>query len=142
MATICGRRFGREVVGHGTSIAAVPRDRLVKLAVIGTAAGAFSGLFGVGGGIVIVPLLIFWLAYGERRAAGTSLAAIAVIALIAVVVQAAYGNVDVGKALVVGAPAVAGVLAGTSIQQRLPERAVSLVFALLLVAIAIELLIP
>lgn len=119
----------------------MPRDRLLKLAVIGTAAGAFSGLFGVGGGTVIVPLLIFWLAYGERLATGTSLTAIVVIALFAVIGQAAYGNVDVVKGLLVGVPAVAGVVAGASLQQRLPERAVSLLFALLLVAIAAELLI-
>ena len=42
-------------------------------------AGLFSGLFGVGGGIVIVPLLVLWLGYDERRATGTSLAAIVVI---------------------------------------------------------------
>ena len=50
--------------------------RLLRLAVAGTAAGAFSGLFGVGGGVVMVPLLILWLGYGEREATGTSLAAI------------------------------------------------------------------
>ncbi len=55
-------------------------SRLLRLAVIGSVAGAFSGLFGVGGGTVIVPLLILWFAYGEREATGTSLAAIAVIA--------------------------------------------------------------
>ena len=57
-----------------------------KLAVIGTAAGAFSGLFGVGGGTVIVPLLILWFAYGEHEATGTSLAAIVVIALLGAIV--------------------------------------------------------
>jgi uncharacterized membrane protein YfcA len=119
-----------------------PHDRLLKLAVIGTAAGAFSGLFGVGGGTVIVPLLILWLAYGERLATGTSLAAIVVIALLAVAGHAAYGNIDVVEGLVVGAPAVAGVVAGASLQQRIPERAVSLLFAVLLLAIAVELLIP
>jgi len=116
-------------------------SRLAKLAVIGTAAGAFSGLFGVGGGTVIVPLLIFWFAYGEHEATGTSLAAIVVIAALGVIVQGAYGNVDVGKGLLVGIPAVGGVLAGTSLQQRLSGRAVSLLFAALLVAVAIDLLV-
>src|SRR5436190_24193249 len=54
--------------------------RTSKLAVIGTAAGLFSGLFGVGGGTVIVPLLVLWFGYGEREATGTSLAAIGIIA--------------------------------------------------------------
>jgi len=120
----------------------VPRDRLLKLALIGTAAGAFSGLFGVGGGTVIVPLLLFWLAYGEREATGTSLAAIVVIALLAAAGQGLYGNVDPGEALLIAGPAVAGVVLGTGLQQRLPERAVSLLFALLLLVIAVELAIP
>ena len=112
---------------------------MLRLAAIGTAAGAFSGLFGVGGGTVIVPLLILWLGYGERLATGTSLAAIIVIALYAVIAQGAYGNVDLAKGMLVGVPAVAGVILGTSLQQRLPQRAVSLLFALMLLAIAIEL---
>ena len=120
----------------------MPRDRLLKLALIGTAAGAFSGLFGVGGGTVIVPLLIFLLAYGEREATGTSLAAIVVIALLASLAQGLYGNVDPGWALLIAVPAVAGVVLGTGLQQRLPERAVSLLFAVLLLVIATELAIP
>jgi uncharacterized membrane protein YfcA len=51
----------------------------VRLAAIATAAGAFSGLFGVGGGTIIVPLLVLWFGYEHREATGTSLAAIAVI---------------------------------------------------------------
>jgi uncharacterized membrane protein YfcA len=117
------------------------RDRILKLAAIGTAAGAFSGMFGVGGGTVIVPLLIFWLAYGEREATGTSLAAIVAIALLAAIAQGAYGNVALAKAAVVGIPAVGGVIAGTALQQRVSERAISLVFALLLVVVAVELLV-
>lgn len=115
--------------------------RLAKLAVIGTAAGAFSGLFGVGGGTVIVPLLILWLAYREHEATGTSLAAIALIAFLGAIVQGAYGNVDVDKGVLVGLPAIGGVLAGTALQQRLSERAVSLLFAGLLVVVAIDLLV-
>ena len=115
---------------------------MVKLAAVGTAAGVFSGLFGVGGGTVIVPLLVLWLGYGERLATGTSLAAIVVIAVLAAGAQALYGNVDVLKGLLVGVPAVGGVIAGTALQQRLPQRAVSLLFAALLVVIAVELIVP
>jgi uncharacterized membrane protein YfcA len=126
----------------GTSIAGVARDRLLKLAAIATAAGAFSGLFGVGGGTVIVPLLIFWFAFGEREATGTSLAAIVLIALFAAVAQGLYGNVDLLEGMLVGIPAVGGVVVGTALQQRLPERTISLLFAALLVVIALELAIP
>ena len=120
----------------------VPRHRLLKLALIGTAAGVFSGLFGVGGGTVIVPLLVLWLGFGERVATGTSLAAIVVIAFLAAVVQALYGNVDAGEAALVGIPAIGGVIAGAAVQQRIGERTVSLLFAILLLATAIELIVP
>jgi uncharacterized membrane protein YfcA len=116
--------------------------RRVKLALIATAAGAFSALFGVGGGTVIVPLLILWLGYGPHEATGTSLAAIAIIAVFAVGAHATYGNVDVGDGLLVGMPAIAGVVAGTALQQRMTGRAISLLFAALLVVVALILLIP
>jgi uncharacterized membrane protein YfcA len=119
----------------------MPAGRLAKLALVGTAAGAFSGLFGVGGGTVIVPLLILWFGYTPHVATGTSLAAIAVIAVFAVVTHGLYGNVDVVKGALVGVPAVAGVIVGTSLQQRLSGRAVSLMFSALLVGVAVELLI-
>lgn len=118
----------------------MPRERLIKLAVIGTLAGIFSGLFGVGGGTIVVPLLIIWLGYGEREATGTSLVALTIIASVAAITQAFYGNVDVAKGLAVGVPAVFGIVAGTAFQQRISQRTVSLVFAALLVALAIQLL--
>jgi uncharacterized membrane protein YfcA len=116
----------------------VTRDRLLKLVAIGTTGGFFSGLFGVGGGTVIVPLLILWLAYGEREATGTSLLAIVLIGAYGTIAQAIYGNVDPANAAVVGIPALAGVVAGAAVQQRIPQRAVALLFAALLLATAIE----
>jgi uncharacterized membrane protein YfcA len=117
----------------------VSTDRLLRLAVIATAAGTFSGLFGVGGGTVIVPLLVLWFGFGERLATGTSLAAIIVIGAFAAGAQAIYGNVDPAKAALVGVPALAGVVAGTAVQQRVPQRAISGLFSVLLLVIAAEL---
>ncbi len=108
----------------------------MRLAAIATVAGAFSGLFGVGGGAIIVPLLVLWLGYGQREATGTSLAAIVIIGALAAAAHAAYGNVDLAKGLLVAAPAIAGVLAGTAIQQRISERAVAGAFIVLLLASA------
>ncbi len=108
----------------------------MRLAAIATAAGVFSGLFGVGGGAIIVPLLVLWLGYEHKEATGTSLTAIALIGAMAAAAHAAYGNVDLPNGLLVAAPAIAGVLAGTAIQQRISERAVAGAFVLLLVASA------
>jgi uncharacterized membrane protein YfcA len=119
----------------------MPRRRTLQLAVIGTLAGLFSGLFGVGGGTVIVPLLVLWMAYEERVATATSLAAIIVIASVAATVQAVYGNVEWGDAALVGIPAVVGVVGGTWLQQRVPQRTLSLLFAALLVAAAVDLVV-
>ena len=111
-------------------------SRLVRLGVIATVAGAFSGLFGVGGGTVIVPLLILWFGYEEREATGTSLAAIVLIGLLAAGTHGLYGNVDLLKGVLVGVPAIGGVVAGTALQQRISTRAVSGIFAVLLVVSA------
>jgi uncharacterized membrane protein YfcA len=116
--------------------AMAPRSRFLRLAAIATAAGAFSGLFGVGGGTIIVPLLVLWLGYEQKEATGTSLAAIIVIGVLAAAAQAVYGNVDVWKGIVIGIPAVAGVVAGTALQQRISERAVAGAFIVLLLGSA------
>ena len=120
----------------------MPSRRTLILAAIGTLAGLFSGLFGVGGGVVIVPLLVLWLGFDERVATGTSLAAIAVIATVATAVHGAYGNVHLSDGLLVGVPAVGGVVIGTQLQRRISTKAISLVFAALLVATAVDLLLP
>lgn len=114
-------------------------NRTLKLGAIGTAAGLFSGLFGVGGGSVIVPLLVLWLGYEERAATATSLAAIVFIAGFAAATQGLYGNVHVLDAVLVGVPAVVGVLLGTWLAQRVHNRAISLMFAAVLIASAVEL---
>lgn len=120
----------------------MPSARTLQLTGIGTLAGLFSGLFGVGGGTVIVPLLILWRRYDARTATGTSLAAIVIIAGVAAIAQAGYGNVHVEEGLLVGIPALGGVVAGTWLQQRVPMRAISLLFAALLAASVVELLLP
>jgi uncharacterized membrane protein YfcA len=111
-------------------------ERLLRLAAIATAAGVFSGLFGVGGGTVVVPLLMLWLAYGEREATGTSLAALVIIAATAAAFQGVAGNVDLLAGFLIGLPATGGALAGVALQQRLRPALVSWIFAAFLVASA------
>jgi len=112
----------------------------VRLILIGLAAGFFSALFGVGGGIVIVPLLLLVARWEIRSATATSLAAIGVSATAGVIAYVAHGEVRPVYAALVGIPAAAGAVGGTALQQRLPVRTLSYLFAALLVAIAIRLL--
>ena len=113
----------------------------MRLALIGLAAGFFSALFGVGGGIIIVPLLILAESFDERVAAATSLAAIGIIALAGVVTYSFGGHVEVGPAAAVGLPAAAGAVAGAALQQRLSGRTLTFAFAGLLAVIGTRLLV-
>ena len=111
------------------------RGTTLRLVLIGLVSGVFSALFGVGGGIVIVPLLVLWLRLDQRQASATSLAAIGLIALVGVTLYAVRGHVEVGPGLLVGIPAAAGAVAGAVLQQRLPVRVLSFAFSALLAAI-------
>jgi len=113
----------------------------LKLLAIGLVAGLFSALFGVGGGIVIVPLLILLLRFESRAATGTSLAAIGITALAGTILYSFEGHVHVGHAALVGLPAAAGAVVGTGVQQRISGRALTLAFAGLLTGLAVWLLV-
>jgi uncharacterized protein len=113
----------------------------VRLVLIGLAAGFFGALFGVGGGIIMVPMLLLLTSLTERPAMATSLAAIGLIAVEGVIFFAAHGDVKPGAAALVGIPATAGVLAGTALQQRIATRTLSLAFSVLLAVIGVRLLV-
>ena len=112
----------------------------MRLVAIGLAAGVFSALFGVGGGTVAVPLLILVIHLPERVAAATSLGAIGITALAGVVVYGVRGEIEVGYAALVGVPAVAGVLVGTALQQRVRTSSLMYAFALFLCSVGVWLL--
>ena len=108
---------------------------------IGVAAGVFSAFFGVGGGILAVPLLMLVAGLPARAATATSLGAIAITATAGVVVFSARGEVRPGYALLVGIPAAVGALAGTRLQQRLHTSTLTYGFAVLLMAVGVWLLV-
>ena len=113
----------------------------MRLVAIGLAAGVFSAFFGVGGGIIAVPLFILLAGLSEREATATSLGAIVITAAAGVIVFSFRGEVEVGYAALVGLPAAVGALAGTAWQQRVRESILMYGFAVLLVAIGISLLV-
>jgi uncharacterized protein len=108
-------------------------------AAVGVAAGALSGLFGVGGGVLIVPGLVLLLGMPQRRAHATSLAAILPIAAAGAAGYAIAGAVDWIPAALLTAGAAAGAVAGTHALRRIPERALRVVFAAFLLAAAASL---
>jgi uncharacterized membrane protein YfcA len=108
----------------------------------GMVAGLLSGVFGIGGGILIVPALTLWLGMDQRRAHGTSLAAVVPIAVAGVVGYAIDGHIDVEDALLLAAGSMVGALFGTRLLSFLPHRTLRIAFALLLLATAIRLFVP
>jgi uncharacterized membrane protein YfcA len=107
------------------------------LLLIGLTAGLFATLFGVGGGIVMVPMLVLLLGFDPKVATATSLAAIIVTASVGVLSHGLLGNVAWGYAVLIGLPAVAGLLGGLWIKDRISSRALTLAFAALLIVVAI-----
>ncbi|HUC34524.1 MAG TPA: sulfite exporter TauE/SafE family protein [Gaiellaceae bacterium] len=114
---------------------------VVALPAIGLSAGFFSALFGVGGGVIVVPLLVLLLGYSTRWATGTSLAAIGLTSLFGMAAYGLLGEVSWSDAALVGFPAMLGTLLGTWAQQRVPTRTLTILFSLLLVAVAARLFI-
>lgn len=120
---------------------ALADGRWVRIALIGVVAGFFSALFGVGGGIIIVPLLLMLLAYDAKIATATSLAAIVIMATVGAGAHAALDNVDYGRAVLIGIPAIIGVQIGLWIKDRISSRILTLAFAALLLVVAIRMVI-
>lgn len=105
---------------------------------LGLAAGVMAGLFGVGGGILFVPALVA-LGLGQLDAQGTSLLAILPTVAAGTWNQRRYGNLRVRTAVVVGLVSIVGVEVGARIVVELPESALRRLFAVLLFAVAAQL---
>ena len=108
---------------------------------LGLAAGVLSGLFGVGGGILFVPALTLGLGLTQLHAEASSLLAIIPTVIAGTVSYGFHGELKPGAAAIVGLPAALGAVAGTALQQRLANRTLSLLFALLLTGIGVKLLV-
>jgi uncharacterized membrane protein YfcA len=109
---------------------------------VGVAAGFLSGLFGVGGGILVVPALVLVMKMDQRLAHGTSLAAVLPISVASLVGYAAASEVDWPVALFLAIGAVGGAVLGTKLLHVLPQRLLAFAFAGLLMATAVRLFIP
>jgi len=111
-----------------------------KPAVIGAAAGVVAGVFGVGGGVVVVPGLVLWLGISQREASGTSIATIVASSAAALIAFGVSGDVDWDAAPLIFAGAAVGALIGARIATRAPERVLTAVFALVLFVAGVRML--
>ncbi|MCB0918583.1 MAG: sulfite exporter TauE/SafE family protein [Actinobacteria bacterium] len=118
------------------------RPTTVSVLTVGVLGGLLSGMFGVGGGIVMVPLLVIWLGLDQRRAIATSLVAIVPIAIAGMIGYAFGSNVDWRAGLILGIGGIIGGQLGVWLLHRIPVRVVQVLFAAVLVYSAWRLVFP
>jgi hypothetical protein len=111
---------------------------VIEAALIGIAAGVIAGLFGVGGGTLFVPALTIFLGLSHIDAEATSLLAIVPVAIVGAWRQRSYGNLDLRDGVTVGVLAAGGAILGVVLANALPERALEIAFAGLLLAVAAQ----
>lgn len=109
---------------------------VIEVIAVGFLAGAVSGMFGVGGGVVFVPALVFIFELGQAEAQATSLLAIIPVALIGSWRQNKYGNVDVRDGLAIGFLSLPGAIVAAWIANSIPQKALQTMFVLLAIYIA------
>ena len=108
-----------------------------RLVAIGTVGGVLSGLLGVGGGVIMVPLLVLWAGYRQRDAHAASLGAIIPISIAGIATFGAAGAVRVPEAAALAAGSIVGARLGAGLLSRIDERLLKLVIGLFLVAVAV-----
>jgi len=108
-----------------------------QLIAIGLAGGVLSGLLGVGGGVVMVPLLVLWAGYAQRDAHALSLGAIIPISIAGIATYGIAGEVRIWDALALSIGAVAGARVGAGLLARLDEHVLKLAFGVFLVCVAV-----
>ena len=114
---------------------------IIILVIIGFVSGALSGLVGIGGGIIIVPALVFFLGYSQKMAQGTSLGILLLpIGILAVMQFYKAGYVNIPTAIVVSLGFIAGSYFGSRIALSLPQDTVKKIFAILLLVVACKIL--
>ncbi len=113
--------------------------KLSQAVIIGLAAGLLGGLFGVGGGLIIVPGLVSIAGMDRRLAHGTSLAATLPIALASLITYVSHGNVDWTVALFLAIGAIAGAVVGTTLLHIIPKNVLIIIFVITVLATATRL---
>jgi uncharacterized membrane protein YfcA len=109
----------------------------VVAALLGVVAGVLSGLFGVGGGILFVPILT-WIGLTQLHAEASSLLAIIPTVIVGVWRQNRYGNVRWRPAVILGVASIAATVGGAQVAVSLPESTLRKLFAALMIGVACQ----
>lgn len=125
------------VRGDGAGHASGRKCTGIVLLLVGAVAGLLSGLFGIGGGAVIVPALV-WIGLSQRHASATSLASMIPTSIAGMLTYALQGNVDWLSALLMAVGAVAGAQLGTRLLKILPEIVLRWTYAGFMICIVIQ----
>ena len=114
---------------------------ILIIILVGIAAGILGGLVGVGGGIIIVPALVYFIGFSQKTAQGTSLGLIMLpVGILGVLQYYKQGHVDFRVVGILALGFLAGSYFGSKIALSLPQATVKKVFALLMILIAIKML--
>lgn len=116
-----------------------PRSSILVLAVLGALTGLLSGLFGIGGGVVLVPMLVMFLGFQQRLAAGTSVAAILPAAIVGGIGYGVQGNVDWITAIALAVGVIVGAQIGSYLLSRVPTGFLRWLFMAFLAAVVVSL---
>lgn len=117
--------------------AAAEKPALARLFVVGALTGLYSGFLGLGGGVILVPLLNRWLGFEIKRAIGTSLFAISILAIPGTITHALLGNIDWGIAALLVVGVIPGAWLGARVTLRARDRAVRIGFAVMLLLVGV-----
>jgi uncharacterized membrane protein YfcA len=109
---------------------------MIEAVLIGLLAGIVAGLLGVGGGALFVPALTIGLGLSQLDAEATSLLAIIPVAVVGALRQRGHGNVDLRTGAALGLLGAGGAVGGAAIANAVPERALEVSFALLMLFVA------
>jgi len=114
---------------------------ILLLAVIGLAAGVLSGMIGIGGGIIIVPALVFILGFSQQQAQGTSLGLLLLpVGILAVLNYYKQGFIDIKVVVIMSVTFVLGGWLGSKLSLSLPQETIKKIFAILLIVVAAKML--
>lgn len=132
---------GPVIIGAVMRAPTADAPRLVLLAGIGLGAGILSGLFGVGGGIIMVPAMVLLAGMAQQRASATSLAAIVPIAAVGAVIFGSGDSVDLLAAVALVIGSLTGVQLGTRLMPRIGDDRLRIGFAIFMIAVAVTMLV-